>query len=94
MSDSQNEKRPLRKIGRFFLLLISSFFQNTLLLLIRVYQYTISPLLGTTCRFYPSCSTYSYEAICKHGLGKGLILCIQRLLKCHPWNDGGHDPVP
>lgn len=62
--------------------------------LIRLYQVVISPLLGPRCRFHPSCSHYTIEAICLHGLTKGVWLGIKRLLKCHPLNPGGYDPVP
>lgn len=64
------------------------------LFLIRSYKLLISPLLGSHCRFYPSCSTYTLEAIEKHGLFKGIILGSKRLLKCHPFHQGGVDPVP
>lgn len=68
---------------------------KTLLLgLIRAYQYLISPWLGNRCRFHPSCSAYAAEALQKHGLLKGLKLAVFRLGRCHPWNQGGHDPVP
>ena len=62
--------------------------------LIRVYQLGISPLLGPRCRFYPSCSRYAVEAIETHGPFKGVWLGVRRLLRCHPWNPGGLDPVP
>lgn len=62
--------------------------------LIRIYQWTISPFLGNICRFYPSCSHYGAEAFEKHGVYRGLFLTLKRLLKCHPWHPGGHDPVP
>ena len=62
--------------------------------LIKLYQWTISPLLGPVCRFYPSCSHYGYEAIAVHGALKGTYLTVRRLLRCHPWNPGGLDPVP
>jgi putative membrane protein insertion efficiency factor len=61
---------------------------------IRFYQYFISPLLGNRCRFYPSCSHYALEAITLHGVAKGLYLTFKRLLKCHPFHEGGLDPVP
>jgi len=61
---------------------------------VRGYQYLISPLLGPRCRFNPSCSAYTIEALKAHGFVKGCWLSIQRLLKCHPLNDGGFDPVP
>ena len=65
-----------------------------LLFLIKIYQKAISPLLGNHCRFYPTCSAYSCEAIKKHGAAKGLFLSAKRLAKCHPFHPGGVDPVP
>jgi putative membrane protein insertion efficiency factor len=62
--------------------------------LIRLYQYAVSPLLGLTCRFYPSCSEYMILALQKHGILKGVYLGTKRICRCHPWNPGGHDPVP
>jgi putative membrane protein insertion efficiency factor len=64
------------------------------LALIKGYQILISPLLGRNCRFYPTCSEYTHEAIQKHGLFKGILLGTKRLLKCHPFHAGGVDPVP
>lgn len=61
--------------------------------LIWTYQYLISPILGPRCRFYPSCSTYAYEAISYHGSMRGLWFTFKRLLRCHPWHPGGYDPV-
>ena len=58
------------------------------------YQYVISPYVGICCRFEPTCSHYTMQAIDKHGLVKGLFLGIGRLLKCHPFHSGGLDPVP
>ncbi|WP_239923661.1 membrane protein insertion efficiency factor YidD [Agaribacterium haliotis] len=63
-------------------------------LLIRIYQLFISPMLGPHCRFNPSCSTYAYEALLKHGLLRGSLLSLNRIRKCHPWHEGGDDPVP
>ena len=63
-------------------------------LLIKIYRYTISPLLGHRCRFYPSCSHYAEEAIRVHGLFRGLLLAGWRLLRCQPFCRGGIDPVP
>jgi uncharacterized protein len=61
--------------------------------LIRVYQWTLSPLLGANCRFYPSCSQYAHEALKKYGLLKGSYLAVRRLARCHPWHEGGVDHV-
>ncbi len=65
-----------------------------LIALIRGYQWFVSPLLGNHCRFYPSCSQYAREAIERHGVRRGLWLAVRRLLRCHPWQPGGVDPVP
>jgi hypothetical protein len=64
------------------------------ILLVRVYQYLISPLLPTTCRYTPSCSSYTIEALKKYGPIKGGWLGIKRIVSCHPWGGHGHDPVP
>lgn len=64
------------------------------LVLIRLYQVTLSPLLGTRCRFHPTCSVYTQEAIGKYGIFKGVLLGGRRLLRCHPFHEGGIDPVP
>ena len=65
-----------------------------LIMLIRVYRVTISPLLGPCCRFEPSCSVYCIEALQRHGFWRGSLLGARRLLKCHPFHRGGLDPVP
>lgn len=65
-----------------------------LILCIRFYQISISPLFGPKCRFYPTCSAYAIEAIEKWGWIKGSWLSIKRLAKCHPFHPGGYDPVP
>jgi uncharacterized protein len=62
--------------------------------LIIFYQKFISPLKPASCRFYPSCSNYAIQAIQKHGFWKGIFLAIKRVLKCHPFHEGGYDPVP
>ncbi|MCC6068692.1 membrane protein insertion efficiency factor YidD [Ferrovum sp. PN-J185] len=62
--------------------------------LIRFYQWTISPFLGRSCRFEPSCSQFAYEALERHGMIKGGFLSIKRVCRCHPWHPGGYDPVP
>ena len=75
----QNRRSPLQKI---------------LSAIIRTYQLTLSPLLGQRCRFTPTCSNYAIDAINQHGSLKGSWLTAKRLLKCHPLNPGGYDPVP
>jgi hypothetical protein len=64
------------------------------LLLIRMYKRILSPILGRRCRFYPTCSDYTLEAVEKFGLAKGIWLGLKRLLKCHPFHAGGLDPIP
>ena len=64
------------------------------LALIRFYQKFISPVFPPSCRFYPTCSHYGYEAIAKYGVIKGGWLAIKRIGRCHPFNPGGYDPVP
>jgi len=62
--------------------------------IVRAYQYAVSPLLGSHCRFHPSCSTYCLEAVERHGVLRGAWLAVKRLLRCHPLHSGGFDPVP
>ena len=61
--------------------------------LINIYKYLISPLLGNNCRFLPTCSDYTKESIIKFGLVNGVLLGLRRIVKCHPWGKGGHDPI-
>jgi len=61
---------------------------------LRLYRLVVSPLYGPTCRFYPSCSEYALIAVDRHGVVRGGWLAVRRLLRCHPWNPGGVDPVP
>lgn len=65
-----------------------------LILLLKVYQLTLSRFFGQCCRFYPSCSQYALEAIARHGAYKGGRLALKRLGRCHPWHEGGEDMVP
>ena len=65
-----------------------------LLALLKAYRYAISPMLGSNCRFVPSCSQYAIEALERHGALRGSWLSVRRVMRCHPWFHGGHDPVP
>ncbi|SFE93508.1 hypothetical protein SAMN05444380_12319 [Thermophagus xiamenensis] len=65
-----------------------------LIIPIKIYQWTISPMIGPSCRYTPTCSTYSIQALKKHGPIKGLWLAIKRILSCNPWGGSGYDPVP
>lgn len=62
--------------------------------LIHVYRWTLSPILGTNCRFTPTCSQYALDALAEHGAVRGLWLAARRLGRCHPWGGWGYDPVP
>jgi putative membrane protein insertion efficiency factor len=68
--------------------------QKTLMVLVKGYRLLISPSLGSNCRFEPSCSAYALQALDGHGALAGSYLTLRRLARCHPWCDGGHDPVP
>ena len=68
--------------------------RSLMLSILRGYRYVVSPLLGPRCRFYPSCSEYAIEAIERHGVASGGWLALKRISKCHPWHEGGVDPVP
>ncbi|MDR2021157.1 MAG: membrane protein insertion efficiency factor YidD [Treponema sp.] len=70
------------------------FLRSLVLLLIRFYQRAVSPHLPGGCRYYPSCSAYTYEAVERYGLCRGLFLGLKRILRCHPFHPGGYDPVP
>jgi hypothetical protein len=71
-------------------MMIKTIFVN----IIKLYQYTISPLLGPHCRFNPTCSNYAIESIKKHNILKALFIIIKRISRCHPWGESGDDPVP
>jgi putative membrane protein insertion efficiency factor len=68
--------------------------RNILIYIIKIYRYAFSLLFGNCCRFTPSCSAYAIDAITIHGLIKGCYYTLRRLLRCHPWHEGGMDPVP
>jgi hypothetical protein len=76
-------------IGKRF----NAILKGGLLFLIHAYQYTLSITFGPCCRFYPSCSSYAIESIERFGIVKGIRLSMKRLVKCHPFNPGGYDPV-
>ena len=68
--------------------------RQALMFVIRLYQWVLSPMLGSRCRFYPSCSCYMHTALERHGALRGSWLGVRRILRCHPFNAGGYDPVP
>ena len=68
--------------------------KKIIILIIKTYQITLSPLIGSNCRFHPTCSEYTIQAVNEHGVYKGLILGIKRISKCHPFGGKGYDPVP
>lgn len=68
--------------------------QRLLIGLVKAYRLTLSPWIGGACRFTPSCSLYSIEALQTHGAAAGSYLTLARIARCHPWCEGGHDPVP
>ncbi|WP_332776087.1 membrane protein insertion efficiency factor YidD [Polaromonas sp.] len=68
--------------------------QRLLITLVKAYRLLLSPWLGSACRFEPTCSAYSLQALQQHGAAAGSYLTLRRLARCHPWCAGGHDPVP
>ena len=68
--------------------------RKTVIFIIRLYQYTLSPYIAQSCRYTPTCSQYSIEAIQRFGVIKGFWLGLRRVGRCHPWHHGGYDPVP
>lgn len=87
-------KKFLKEMVLWLINYIEFVLKKIVLLFIKFYQVFISPFLGKNCRFIPTCSAYTYEAIEIHGIIKGLYLGMKRILKCHPYNAGGYDPVP
>ena len=70
-----------------------SIFTQILIKFIKIYKYLISPFIGPSCRYLPTCSDYSIEALKTYGFSKGLMLSFKRILSCHPWGNSGFDPV-
>jgi putative membrane protein insertion efficiency factor len=68
--------------------------QKVTIFLIRSYRYCLSPYFGSHCRFHPTCSAYAITALERYGFVKGSALAVKRILRCHPFHPGGHDPVP
>lgn len=73
---------------------IKTLLATPIILIIKLYQIIISPLLGSNCRYQPTCSQYSVQALKEWGIFYGLFLSIKRIVRCHPWGDSGYDPVP
>jgi putative membrane protein insertion efficiency factor len=65
-----------------------------IILIIKLYQFIVSPLLGSNCRYQPTCSEYGVQALREWGIFYGLFLTLKRIFRCHPWGDSGYDPVP
>lgn len=81
-------------ISNPFFLLIRKLMIFPFIILIKLYQFSISPYIPDSCRFSPSCSNYSLEALNTHGIIKGIILSVWRILRCNPWGGHGYDPIP
>ena len=73
--------------------MVKKFLTFSVISIINFYKYLLSPLLGTNCRFLPTCSEYTKDSIIKFGLIKGIGLGFKRIIKCHPWGKSGHDPI-
>ncbi|MBD5242729.1 MAG: membrane protein insertion efficiency factor YidD [Barnesiella sp.] len=84
----------MKQWGIWIIRCIASALTALMILLIRIYQRCVSPMLGQNCRFVPTCSQYAVEALRRHGPLKGGWLTIRRILRCHPWGGSGFDPVP
>ncbi len=74
-------------------MVLNKILSNILIAIIKVYRLTISPFIGSHCRFNPTCSQYGIDALSAHGPYKGIFLIFKRIIKCHPFNKGGMDPV-
>lgn len=85
---------PIKQFLLQLLKLLRKGIVDLLILPVKLYQWFLSPLLGASCRYTPTCSAYTIEALKKHGPVKGLWLAIKRILSCNPWGGHGHDPVP
>lgn len=92
MTQTHQQKHP--DILTRLLRPIRNAFVSLLIFPVKIYQWFISPILGASCRYTPTCSAYTIEALKKHGPFKGLYLSIRRILSCNPWGGHGHDPVP
>ena len=68
--------------------------RRILMAFVKAYRFFFSPWVGAACRFTPTCSVYALEALALHGAAQGSYLTLKRLARCHPWCEGGHDPVP
>ncbi|TET96904.1 MAG: membrane protein insertion efficiency factor YidD [Candidatus Zixiibacteriota bacterium] len=71
----------------------TSLWAYPLIFVLYLYRFTLSPLIGNNCRFHPTCSQYAEQALRKYGALRGSIKAVRRLLRCHPWHEGGYDPI-
>jgi putative membrane protein insertion efficiency factor len=85
---------PFAKRMKNFLFAVFRLPQTLLIVLVKAYRLLLSPWLGSGCRFEPTCSAYSLQALQQYGAVRGAYLTLHRLVRCQPWCDGGHDPVP
>lgn len=83
-----------KKDFHYYMLIVLKVLAFPFLILIKIYQMFVSPLFPSSCRFTPTCSNYTYEALKKYGIFKGGWLGFKRIIKCHPWGGSGYDPVP
>ncbi len=94
MAESQTSREQADLVSRDGPSILRRLAVAPLVLLIRIYQVLISPLIGPRCRFLPTCSDYALEALQRHGPVRGGWLALRRIGRCHPWGDSGYDPVP